>query len=97
MNANAIAGAEGFYHVVKSQNAPARIVTMSIDKMNGHVAAFLAPVLDQGINQRQDFPQCEGGALRKQTDADWAGFVDIVVAESGAGNMIAAVVNRRRV
>lgn len=70
--------------------------------MNGHAPAFLAAVLDHGVDQRPDLFQRESATLREQADAISV-FVGVDVAfvlrgvENDAGDVIVAVVNRRRV
>lgn len=65
---DAIAGAVGPAHVVDGQETPAGIVAAPIDIVDGHAAAYLAVVREQGVEQGPDLRQCEVGALREQAE-----------------------------
>ena len=82
----------GIFHVVDGQDTPAGIVAALIDHVDGHAAAPLAFVCDQGVQEGPDIRQSEAGALRKQAEA-----VIIPVREVHAGDVFVVVVDCREV
>ena len=53
---DAIAVAVGLAHVVEGQDTPAGIVALPINEADGHAAANLAVVREQGVEQGPDLP-----------------------------------------
>ncbi|MCJ1264987.1 hypothetical protein MMC22_004862 [Lobaria immixta] len=89
---DAIADTVGLAHVVEGQDTPARIVALQIDEVDGHAAAKIALVREQGVEQGPDLRQCEVGTLREQTVT-----VRHYTAGSDAGDVLVVAVDCRGV
>lgn len=57
-----------------------RLIASFIDEVHRHAAARSAALRDEAIDQRQDFPHRQGGALREQADVVVVVVADDVVA-----------------